>query len=175
MGKSEAQPAMPLEPTLVWIAGRIDGDRWQLRGIYATEPEACAACRDGDDFVAGVPQGVRLPESIWQIPGIYAPYRRGYARRFSDEAAARETARGYYMPTEAEIAARALAARDQRDGIGIFLRVVACEEIATCGDLVHLQAVIHSSQFVDRASLQRIVRAGAETSKQGIERGGKGQ
>ena len=160
------------EPTLVWIAGRIDGDRWQLLGIYATELEACAACRDADDWVVGVPLGVPIDAELTRLPHAYRPFVQDFGHRFSTEAAQRETGRGYYMPTPAEAAARAMSARaDRTDEIGIYLRCEQATERASFGDLISIDAIIHASQWVDSSTLTQILRAGAEKRTTLIEAG----
>lgn len=67
----------------LWIAGRTDEYRgpgrpsaWEILGIYFTESEAAARCKQPDrDFIGLIEVGVDLPEHLTPWTAAYHPLR----------------------------------------------------------------------------------------------------
>lgn len=62
----------------VFVVGRFiaetePGNVWDLQGIFATEEEAVAACRDAAYWVGSVPFGKALPHETETWPAAYYP------------------------------------------------------------------------------------------------------
>lgn len=63
----------------VWICGQFraeteQGNVWDLQGIFLTEDEAVAACRDETYFIGPEEIGVSLPHESIDPPGFYYPH-----------------------------------------------------------------------------------------------------
>lgn len=67
------------EAIVVWIVGQVldgeggDASQWQFAGVFRTEPEAVAACRDATYFVGPATVGVALPHDSCEWAGAYYP------------------------------------------------------------------------------------------------------
>lgn len=75
-----------------WIVGRyipsaigVGRATWEFQGVFATEDEARAACRDTNYFIGPAHMGVPLPHDAMQWPGLYYPLADLYHHQLQQE------------------------------------------------------------------------------------------
>lgn len=63
-------------PETVWIVGKLDPDvdgPWEVMGVYDSEANAVAACKDWRYFVGPQDMNVPAPDERTAWPGCYYP------------------------------------------------------------------------------------------------------
>lgn len=63
-----------MKDQIVWVAGEVlQGDGWQVLGIFDSELQATSCCVLPSDFVAPLVLGKVLPRDENGWPGLYFP------------------------------------------------------------------------------------------------------
>ena len=63
----------PIVPEKMFIVGKATDKSWEFMGLFATEPEAVAACTTDQMFVGPTAVGECWPDETIEWPGAYYP------------------------------------------------------------------------------------------------------